>query len=136
MLDEITLDLRVPSGPRAAAAARHSLHGLDQYLEPSLREQVELLVTELVTNSFRHAGADGPFWIGLKVVASARTVRAEVVDPGRGFRAGPTVPDAGETSGWGLYLVDRIASRWGVRGGDVTCVWFEMNRAPEAGAHR
>ena len=32
-------------------------------------------------------------------------------------------------SGWGLFLVERLANRWGVRhDGDATHVWFELRR--------
>jgi hypothetical protein len=31
-------------------------------------------------------------------------------------------------SGWGLYLVDRLADRWGIVTGDGTTVWFELTR--------
>ena len=34
-----------------------------------------------------------------------------------------------EESGWGLFLVERLAHRWGVgRDGPATRVWFELRR--------
>ena len=38
--------------------------------------------------------------------------------------AGPRAHEAG------LYLLGRIADRWGVNGRPSTCVWFEMDLSP------
>jgi hypothetical protein len=56
-------------------------------------------------------------------------VRVEVDDPGSGFEPRAPEPDPTKASGWGLYLVDELADRWGVgpgsRGG--TRIWFELD---------
>ena len=54
-------------------------------------------------------------------------VHVRVVDPGTQF-APPAQPSKGDSSGgWGLFLVDRIAERWGVCPAPAgTCVWFEV----------
>jgi hypothetical protein len=51
----------------------------------------------------------------------------EVVDPGTHFES-PAPPTGGSASGgWGLFLVDQIAERWGVCPASAgTCVWFEL----------
>jgi hypothetical protein len=54
-------------------------------------------------------------------------VRVVVSDPGTGFVAEPRLPTASESSGWGLYLVDRLADRWGVITKDRSEVWFEID---------
>jgi hypothetical protein len=50
-----------------------------------------------------------------------------VGDQGPGFSWHPAPPAGNESGGWGLFLVDQIADRWGV---DCTTsgtrVWFEM----------
>jgi hypothetical protein len=33
-----------------------------------------------------------------------------------------------QENGWGLYLVDRLADRWGVTSDVGTTVWFELDR--------
>ena len=125
-----TIDVRLPPQPEAPAEARRVLlEALRGELPESAIEDLALLVTELVTNSVRHAGLDGRGDILLLVEADARRVRAEVVDRGRGFRRrrvasdGPT--DRG--SGWGLYLLERLATRWGVVRRAPTVVWFEID---------
>jgi anti-sigma regulatory factor (Ser/Thr protein kinase) len=122
------IDLRLSGGARAASAARHALDPLVHDLEPDLHENVRLLVSELVTNSIRHSGVRRRGSIELRVTVTDRLVRVEVCDPGPGFEARVAIPTVGQADGWGLFLVEQIADRWGVRGGDLTCVWFELKR--------
>ncbi len=90
-------------------------------------DDLRLLVTELVTNSLRHGGLGADDAIHLAVQIEPETLRVEVRDPGPGFDVPvpPETPDLG--AGWGLYLLGRIADRWGIQGGPSTCVWFEMD---------
>ena len=99
---------------------------MQSLLEGTLADDVALLVSELVTNSVRHAGARSGEPIGLHVAAWPRRVRVEVSDPGGGFAPREPRPRADGASGWGLYLVDRLADRWGAADGTV---WFEMSRS-------
>jgi anti-sigma regulatory factor (Ser/Thr protein kinase) len=120
------LHLRLPPDPEAAGAARHALDRLQGRLRPELLEDVRLLVSELVTNSVRHARLNPDGWITLRVDASASSLRIDVIDPGPGFEVRSVEPSIYQTSGWGLFLVDRIADRWGVERGKLTRVWFEL----------
>ncbi len=119
------LTTTVSGGADAASAARRALAPLRSLLESTLADDVALLVSELVTNSVRHAGARSGEPIGLEVSAWPRRVRVEVSDPGGGFAVHEPRPQPDGTSGWGLYLVDRLADRWGAADGTV---WFEMTR--------
>jgi anti-sigma regulatory factor (Ser/Thr protein kinase) len=122
------LGLRVAPGPRAPARVRDHLAGLRKYLQPQLYEQLELLVNELVTNSVRHGNLGDGDWVEVRVAASSRTVSVRVIDPGRGPIPGGRDPSPDDSSGWGLYLVDQIADRWGVDRNGNTVVWFELDR--------
>ena len=88
---------------------------------------VHLLVTELVSNAVRHGGAgesDPPI---MHLAVAPGCVRVEVCDTGPGFEPGRPAP-YGE-GGYGLFLVDSVASRWGVELEDgACCVWFEFDR--------
>jgi anti-sigma regulatory factor (Ser/Thr protein kinase) len=120
------LSLRLDRGPDAAAKARRGLAGLRCDLEPPLQETLRLLVTELVTNSVKHTGADT---VLLKVLVGSRAVRTEVFDGGPGFDPATTGSPARDHTGWGMFLVERLAERWGVNGdGSATRVWFELRR--------
>jgi anti-sigma regulatory factor (Ser/Thr protein kinase) len=121
--------------------ARHAVAGLAPYLEPSVAENAELLVSELVTNSVRHAGLPEEACIEFSVRASAEVLMVEVADAGQGFdhTTAPRPPrsaGSAEPSGWGLFLVDRIADRWGaVQMDGETRVWFELSPGATDGRH-
>lgn len=99
-------------------------------LEPlprKVREDATLLVSELVTNAVRHALGSGTAEVELRIRSEPGRIRVVVSDPGGGFEPAARQPTAGEGSGWGLYLVDRIADRWGVLSKDRNEVWFEID---------
>ena len=90
-------------------------------------DDLRLLVTELVTNSLRHGGLGTGDAIDLVVQIEPKTLHVEVHDPGPGFDVPVAAESADLGAGWGLYLLGRIADRWGIEGGPSTCVWFEMD---------
>lgn len=111
--------------------ARHAVAGLRPYLDPAVADNAELLVSELVTNSVRHAGLPDEASIEFSVRASSEVLMVEVADAGQGFdHTAPrprVVAGVAEPSGWGLFLVDRISDRWGaVQMDGETRVWFEL----------
>jgi serine/threonine-protein kinase RsbW len=89
-----------------------------------------LLVSELVTNSVRHAGLTAAERIRLRARCDDACAHVEVCDRGRSGRVpGKRTPgiEALEPGGLGLMLVDEMADRWGVARDDgETCVWFEL----------
>jgi anti-sigma regulatory factor (Ser/Thr protein kinase) len=121
------LEMSLGSGPEAAASARQAISRLQADLDPPLIETLRLLVTELVTNSVRHTAADS---LTLSVAIGKSSVLTEVADTGPGFDP-QCVKKAGESdTGWGLFLVQRLANSWGVtRDGPSKRVWFELLRA-------
>jgi anti-sigma regulatory factor (Ser/Thr protein kinase) len=125
----VLVDLRLPPDRASAGAARHALEGLSPRLPTDLVESLRLLVSELVTNSFRHAALQPTQWIGLTVRLSRRIVRVEVSDAGPGFEPTIDSPSIYQESGWGLFLLDRISDRWGVDRAGRSTVWFEIDLA-------
>jgi anti-sigma regulatory factor (Ser/Thr protein kinase) len=120
------INLRLSGGPEAAARARRALSQLRADIDPPLMETLRLLVTELVANSVRHAHADT---VILKVLVGRNVVLTEVTDEGPGFDPADTGSPGTDESGWGLFLVERLAERWGVNQQDeATRVWFELRR--------
>ncbi|MEU6574418.1 ATP-binding protein [Streptomyces sp. NPDC046805] len=113
----------VPGAVRTArAAVRTQLRGWEL---DSLADMTALLVSELVTNSLRHA--TGP--IGVRLVRPAEQddgLRVEVSDPlPDPPRERAARPD--DESGRGLQLVASTSRRWGTRPGDTgKTVWFEL----------
>lgn len=110
---------------RARRAVREELAG--EVPEPMLGD-VELLVSELATNSVRHAGSDESVELAVGAEVRGEGVLVEVWDHGEGFPEGPRpVPPRGQPGGYGLLLLDRMSDRWGVRRDDGFCVWFELS---------
>lgn len=121
------LTLRLKSDPEAIPAARRALDGLVGLVERPVWEDLRLLVTELVTNGVRHGSERGPLAVAVKL--GKDKVRVEVSDAGRGFSPpSAPMPRGDGSGGWGLQLVDRVATSWGVEVEDQTCVWFELPR--------
>jgi anti-sigma regulatory factor (Ser/Thr protein kinase) len=106
-----------------------ALDNLDAELDPVLAQDLRLLVTEAVKNSVQHAGVGPDDSIGLRISVRSDTVRIEVTDQGPGFEPDASRPDEDEVSGWGLFLIDQLADRWGVVQDNGTTVWFEVSRA-------
>ncbi len=126
--DAERLRVQLAGNAGAAGRARRELARLRTDLDPLLLESIRLLVTELVTNSVRHADASA---IELAVAVSDRDVHVEVTNPGGGFEPRPSGPEDSD-SGWGLFLVDRLSDDWGVAqdpGSGYQRVWFAIARA-------
>ena len=120
------ISLRLRGGPEAAARARRALSTLRADIDPPLMETLRLLVTELVSNSVRHAQSET---VILNVLVARTAVLTEVTDEGPGFDPTDAGAPGTDDSGWGLFLVERLADRWGVnQASDVTKVWFELRR--------
>jgi signal transduction histidine kinase len=121
-----SLEFSVPGGLEAGAAARRAITTGNGWLPDALRDEILLLVTELVTNAVEH-GQVGPHRsVNVGIHESPDRVRVEVVDAGPGFHADEPLP-GGAAGGWGLYLVERVADRWGVLpAASGSCVWFEV----------
>jgi len=96
-------------------------------LDENVAADLTLLLSELVTNSYRHSGAADE-GIGVDVEVAHDHVRAEISDNGAGFRAEPVPAEQRGEGGWGLMILDQLAERWGVRKGPPTSVWFELAR--------
>ena len=88
-----------------------------------------LLVSEVVSNAVRHSSGSPDAKIRLVATATEQAVRIAVTDSGEGFTPRPRDPDRLE-DGYGLYLLEKAASNWGVENSGGTTVWFELDRAP------
>jgi two-component sensor histidine kinase len=119
--------LRLRPTRATVAQARRAMRGLA--LPSPLAEHAELLVSEVVTNSVRHAGLDPREFIHLTADWSGTRLRVHVRDrPGHLPAVSESIrPAPGAESGWGLYLVDRLATRWGTTADGY---WFELRPGP------
>jgi serine/threonine-protein kinase RsbW len=85
-----------------------------------------LVLTELVTNSIRHGCTSSDDQIDVFLQRSDGKLRMEVTQTGPLYE-----PDdvrsrrPGETRGWGVLLMDRMSSSWGVDS-ERKLVWAEL----------
>jgi DNA-binding NarL/FixJ family response regulator len=115
---------QLPAESISARTARGLVRNMLSTADQELLDSVELLVSELVTNAVLHA-TSAP---RLDVHVGRASIRVEVFDDDL-TPPHTRVPDGTGIGGWGLQLVDRLASRWGSDpqpGGKV--VWFEIDR--------
>jgi signal transduction histidine kinase len=90
-------------------------------------QMATLLTSELVTNSVRHSDSD---WVEVAITVRNDTLRIEVSDPGSPT-VHPRTPDG--DGGWGLMLVEEIATRWGVETLPAgKTVWADLDMTPSA----
>jgi two-component sensor histidine kinase len=113
--------LEFPRDERAPAAARRSIATACSDLSLETVDSARLLVSELVTNSVKHGAGDT---VTILIdTGLPDTVRCEVIDDGSGFV--PRARAERSVGGWGLQVVEQLASSWGVREGS-THVWFDL----------
>ena len=119
--------IELDGDPDAPSRGRHAATAvLDSWgCEPDTREDLLLVVSELVTNAVVH-GAEP---IGSRWCARAERVRVEVTDGAAGASPhGNPRPPANAETGRGLSVVTRLAVAWGWRAspGSGKTVWAEL----------
>ena len=119
------MDLQLPGGPMAPRLAREAVSSLREQVPPGLLDDVRLVITELVTNSILHRSVGPMDEVHVRIRIGESSVTMEVEDPGHGAPSKPS-PREDQSGGWGLFLVDRLADRWGVREGPPALVWAEL----------
>jgi anti-sigma regulatory factor (Ser/Thr protein kinase) len=122
---ELERDVAAPARARSAVSARLGELGIDGPPGPLL----VLLVSEVVSNAVRHSSGPTDAKIRLVATVGEDTIRVAVSDGGQGFTPRPRDPER-LSDGYGLYLLERAASSWGVESAGGTTVWFELARAP------
>src|SRR3954471_17201140 len=116
-----------PGGEKAAGHARRVLaRWLGDALPQDRLGDMQLLVTEIVANCVRHGhvGEDGR--IDLLVDLRDGRVRVEVRDTGIQVDPHLRTPDLSGGGGFGMVLVERMSSAWGVDHEPNVVMWFEL----------
>jgi anti-sigma regulatory factor (Ser/Thr protein kinase) len=121
------LELAIERNVQAPAIARAAMSGLcqDLRLDGSIRQTLLLLVSEVVSNAVLHSTGPPDARITVTANITSDSVHIAVADAGEGF----TPPQRDPTridGGYGLYLLEKAASRWGVDATRPTTVWFEL----------
>lgn len=128
-MDVFCVEADVRGGPHAAARARRLMHDrLDGRVPADVLADVALLLTELVANGVRHGGAGDDTELHVRFEARPPALHVEVVNPDHvPGTVGKRPPDLDRGGGLGLHIVERLASRWGVREAPRTTVCFELD---------
>ncbi len=115
--------------PRSVRAARRFAEDTLAGEPARVLEAITLMVSELATNSIRHAGSG----FRLLIMTTRAGIRVEVTDTAGGIPMMRS-PAPDEPSGRGLRIVDMLSDSWGVEGpsGTGKTVWFTLagSRAP------
>ena len=122
--------LRLARRPDAAVAAREAVDALRETLDEGLVSDLRLLVTELIATRVTLPGSETAGWLELDVALETDKVHAEVRDFGqrRALEPSPFTFEPEASSGWSIYLIDRLSDRWALsRSESITRVWFELD---------
>jgi hypothetical protein len=117
--------IELPLEPESAARARAAISSLQPYTDASSLDEVRLLVTELLADALatEPRPANGTF--NVEARAEHGVTRVTVTFGGLALRLPAKKPQPAE-QGWGVYLVQTLATRWGARRTDAsTYIWFE-----------
>jgi anti-sigma regulatory factor (Ser/Thr protein kinase) len=120
------VEICLAPAPTAATIARTEVtEQLAARLGTRALEDVRLLVTELITNALRHGSLSPGDKVSVRASVDGGVVRIEVTDPGKDGDVAPREPGP-RGGGYGLYLVELLAKRWGVDRHNGTTVWCEL----------
>jgi anti-sigma regulatory factor (Ser/Thr protein kinase) len=115
--------------PLSVGEARAWLSSMaSELIDGSRRGDLELVISEIVTNAIRHGRAGGE--ILLAATPKPDYLCVQVTDEGAGLAPSPGAMNSDENGGFGLFLVERLTRRWGItRENRRTRVWFEFDYA-------
>jgi anti-sigma regulatory factor (Ser/Thr protein kinase) len=127
------MEVAIGAGLDAPAMARAAIAPwLASRVSEKLLGDAQLLLSELVTNSVVHAQLPPGAAIRISVEISDGFVHLEVEDSGAGTAVAAQRPDRERGGGFGLFLVETLAERWGSRHEGGTCVWAELAMSAES----
>jgi len=119
------------AAPGAAAAARMALAAwLADPASALMLADAQLVVSELVANSVRHADAPVDAIVSVSARVHDDVLRLEVGDSGSSGSVAQRAPDLRHGGGFGLNVVDVLSRRWGVDRDAGTRVWAELAFPP------
>ncbi len=112
--------LELPASEDSLPVVRQALRSVGDTVDADAEalEDAELAVTEALANAVEHAYADGPGPLQVSFSPREEEMLVSVRDFGRGFDPGGG--GDGESRGYGLSMIEAIARRVDIRGGDGT----------------
>jgi transcriptional regulator with XRE-family HTH domain/anti-sigma regulatory factor (Ser/Thr protein kinase) len=112
-----------PASEHTPRAARDAVSLVAGDIPSEALETARLLTSELVTNSVKY-GPPPPAIVGVFIDVGRDGIRIEISDAAG---APPQLRPPSSEGGYGLTLVDALATRWDtVRDGEGNLTWFEL----------
>jgi serine/threonine-protein kinase RsbW len=126
-----TRQLTLTATAQAVGLARQATHeALASWQMAHIEETAVLLVSELVTNTVRHADTNVSV-VELRLETAGPWLRIEVHDADPNWPE-PRTPDRLDGSGFGFVLIEALADKWGVRKATIgKAVWVELDARPD-----
>ncbi|WP_327661951.1 MULTISPECIES: ATP-binding protein [unclassified Streptomyces] len=128
------IEWRLPHHARSVSRARLLFReqAASWALPQEVRETAELLLSELMTNAYRHAKVPAGREIWARAILTEDRLRVLVTDASATLPM-PRAVSVEAESGRGLALVAMLADEWGAEGrecGVGKVVWFELALKP------
>jgi serine/threonine-protein kinase RsbW len=116
--------------PEAASIGRDEVsRRLDGLIDDVEMEIALLLLSETVTNAYRHGHATTGSTIAVEGHLETDTLWLGVTNLGPTFECSPKLPSPETLRGRGLFLVSTLSRDWGIaHAAESTSVWFELDR--------
>jgi serine/threonine-protein kinase RsbW len=121
----------VPHEGRGVSVARHAFAGdLESVgITPDVREDVMLVISELVSNAVKHAAPLPDGKVRVRCSINDDCLHVEITDGGSVTRPNPAVATVFALGGRGLDIVRMISREWGVtHDGTSVTVWADVPR--------
>jgi hypothetical protein len=90
------------------------------------RRSCALLASELIAQIIGREPHWGDDPVGLTIQRRPNAVRLQATGPASNPRPRSSVASAEPLAGWGQFIIDRLADRWGVAEGDRRDIWAEV----------
>ncbi len=131
----LPVSLRIPGGAGAPGCARRLAGPYLTQIDRAVASDAELILSELVSNSVRHAGVGSDEMVTVDLVVLDEHLRITVSDPGGALEPRLLTETADGLGGHGLRLVRQLSVAWGVGRDAVgaTQVWCDLVLDPGRG---
>jgi serine/threonine-protein kinase RsbW len=130
-----TISFGIAGGAQAPRHARSLTSSHLRDIDCTTASDVELIISELVTNSVRHAGVGPDQLLTVDLMLLNERLRVAVTDPGCDLEPRLMTESPDGLGGHGLRLVEQLSASWGVGRDAVgaTQVWCDLVLDPGRG---